>query len=224
MKSLPLMRVVTMITALVILAGVAGFLIVRTVAPNAEVPALAEAGSYSDQPTLGSPNAPVKIIMFENFMCEHCKALEEESFTKLKRDYIDTGKVQVFYVNLAWGEMDAVNAGLAGECAYRQDELAFWDYKTMLYRAQGAEGETWATIPNLVQLAADNVPALDAADLRVCIEERRYEVEVERDLDLADYVGVQGTPSLVVGDEGFQNPPYSTLAASIDRQLASVNN
>lgn len=214
-------RVLTLVTALVLLGGLAGFIIARRTATTGEVPALADAGSYEDQPTLGDDDAPVKVILFENFLCEHCKAFEEDAFTQLKRDYIDTGKVQAFYVNLAWGEEDAVNAGLAGECAYRQNEAAFWRYKTALFRAQGGEGETWATVDTLVRVAEESVPELDAADLRACITGKRYESEVERDLELGDYVGVEGTPSIVVDDEGFQNPSFAALQDAIDGRLAA---
>ena len=213
-------RVLTLITALVLLGGLVGFMIVRRSTATGQVPALTEAGGYEDQPTLGDEDAPVKIILFENFLCEHCKAFEEDAFTSLKREYIDTGKVQAFYVNLAWGEEDAFNAGLAGECAYRQDEAAFWPYKTALFRAQGGEGETWATVETLVRVAEESVPELDGADLRACITEKRYQSEVERDIELGDYVGVQGTPSIIVNDEGFQNPSFQTLRTAINSRLA----
>jgi protein-disulfide isomerase len=214
-------RVLTLVTALVLLGGLAGFIIARQTAATGEVPVLADAGTYENQPTLGDDDAPVKVILFENFLCEHCKAFEEDAFARLKRDYIDTGKVQAYYVNLAWGEEDAFDAGLAGECAYRQDEAAFWPYKTALFRAQGGEGETWATVDTLVRVAEESVPGLDAADLRACITERRFESEVERDLGLGDYIGVEGTPSIVVDDEGFQNPSFAALQAAIDSRLAS---
>lgn len=213
-------RVLTLVTALVLLGALAGFITIRRNAASGQVPALADSGSYENQPTLGEPEAPVKVILFENFLCEHCKAFEEDAFVQLKRDYIDTGKVEAYYVNLAWGEDDAFNAGLAGECVYRQDKAAFWPYKTALFRAQGAEGETWATVDTLVRVAEESVPELDPADLRTCISERRFEGEVERDLELADYVGVQGTPSIVVNDEGFQNPSFGALQNAIDSRLA----
>lgn len=213
-------RVLTLVTALVLLGALAGFMVVRRSTATGQVPALTDAGSYEDQPTLGEANAPVKVILFENFLCEHCKAFEEDTFVQLKRNYIDTGKVEAYYVNLAWGEDDAFRAGLAGECAYRQEEATFWPYKTALFRAQGTEGETWATVDTLVRVAEENVPELDAADLRTCITERRFETEVERDLELADYVGVQGTPSIIVNDEGFQNPSFAVLQEAIDSRLA----
>ena len=213
-------RVLTFVTALVLLGGIAGFMVVRSAAAAGEVPVLAQTDGYDNQPTLGRDSAPVKVILFENFMCEYCKAFEEEAFPRLKREYIDTGKVQAYYVNLAWGEEDAVNAGLAGECAFKQDEEAFWDYKTAIFQAQGDHDERWATVDNLVRIARTGVPALNAKELRTCIKEKHYQSEVQRDLELGDYVGVQGTPSIVVNDEGFQNPSFAALQAAIDSRLA----
>ena len=166
--------------------------------------------------------APVKIILFENFLCESCKAFEETTFRRLKRAYIDTGKVQAYYVNLSWGKADAVNAGLAGECAYRQDEVAFWPYKKALLRAQKDQGKVWATVDTLIRIAQENVPELDSVDLRTCITEKRYQSEVTRDIELGDYVGIQETPSILVNDESLQDPNFAALQAAIDTRLTGI--
>jgi protein-disulfide isomerase len=219
-RGVKLGRILTLVTALIVLGGVAGFMVAQRLGRTPPVPAVNTLGGYENQPALGEDNAPVKVILFENFLCEHCQAFEEAAFSQLKRDYIDTGKVQAYYINLAWGEADAVDAGLAGECAYRQDADAFWTYKTALFRAQGAEGESWATVDTLVRVAQESVPELDADDLRACITSKRHQSEVDRDIELGDYVGVEGTPSIVVGNEGFANPTFATLKDAIDQRLA----
>ena len=184
-------------------------------APDTAAVSGSAASGYADQPTLGRDDAPVKPIMIENFLCEHCKAFEEEVFPQLARDYIDTGKVEAYYINLAWGGDRARLAGLAGECAYRQDERAFWSFKSALYQAQDA----WQDVGDLEALARD-VADLDASELRTCVETSRYQSEVQRDLDLADRVGIQATPSLVIGDRGFQGPSYAILQRAIDEELS----
>ena len=204
----------TLATLAVLILATSGWLIYILFGPREDPLAGTLQRSYEGQPTLGDSSAPVKLILFENFLCDHCKALEAEVMPQLKRDYIDTGKVEAYYVNLAWGGERATLAGLAGECAYAQDEAAFWDYKSSLYEVQ----ETWQGVDALAALAQD-INALDAEALRTCVEEERYGDEVQRDLDLAEQVGVQGTPSLVVGNQGFQGPSYATLRREIEAQL-----
>ncbi len=211
-------RRLTLATLALLALIVVGFVAYRQfLAPAATVSA--PTGGYAGQPTLGRVDAPVKLILFENFLCEHCKAFEEGVFPRIKSDYIDTGQVQAYYVNLAWGSESATTAGLAGECAYRQDELAFWEYKRALYAAQDDHDGAWATSANLVAIAR-SVPALDAEELRACLADGRYLNEVQRDLELGDLVGVRGTPSIVVGTQGFEAPSYETLADAIERELA----
>lgn len=209
----------TLATAVaVVLALLGTFLFLRlrpqpTLRPNSDV-----GSGYEGQPTLGSRRAPVKLILFENFLCEHCKGFETEAFGLLKRDYIDTGKVEAYYVNLAWGDATAVTAGRAGECAFRQDAGAFWRYKEALFAAQGVDG--WATLARVVEVAES--VGLEPAQLRTCIAEGQTQAEVSRDLELADFVGVTGTPSVIVGSVGFEAPSYETLRAEIDAQLAQA--
>ena len=205
----------TLATVIVLVAAtvaVVAFLALR--GPGRSVDAATS--GYADQPTLGDADAPVKVILFENFLCDHCRAFEEDAFPRLVTDYIDQGLVEAYYVNLAWGGERARQAALAGECAYRQDETGFWAFKSRLYRAQN----DWSGVEDLVELAR-GVDGLDADALRSCVVEERYADEVQRDLDLAERVGVQGTPSVIVGDEGFQAPAYPGLAAAIDARLAA---
>ena len=200
----------TLVTAIVLALGVIAVVVWLALRPDF-TPAPV---GYEDQPTLGQANAPLKVILFENFMCEYCKGFEEEVFPQLKRDYIDTSKIEVYYVNLAaWGSKQAELSALAGECAYRQDEAAFWQFKSDVYRAQGS----WQTLDDLLNVAGATT---EVESLRQCVKEQRYASEVQRDIDLVDKVGVQGTPSIIVGIQGFEAPDYATLKAAIDAGLA----
>ena len=204
----------TLATLAVLILTASVWLLYLLFAPRDNALARTTQLNYEGQPTLGDDDAPIKLIFFENFLCDHCKALEAEVMPQLKRDYIDTGEVEAYYINLAWGGERATLAGLAGECAFVQDEAAFWHYKSALYQAQ----ETWQGVADLAELA-QGVDGLDTDALRTCVEEGRYQAEVQRDLDLAEQVGVQGTPSLVVGNQGFQGPSYATLQREIEAQL-----
>ncbi|MBX3142391.1 MAG: DsbA family protein [Trueperaceae bacterium] len=215
------LKVLTLMTAGGVLFVVLGYLVYRQFVGTAVGTSASVDSGYSDQPRLGHRDAPVKLILFENFLCEHCRAFEETVFPRIRSDYIETGRVEAYYVNLAWGPEGATTAGLAGECAFRQAPEAFWEYKGAIYAAQVDDGGAWATSYNLVAIARESVSALDPEELLACIEDRRYLAEVRRDLDLGDRIGVRGTPSVVVGNQGWEAPSYETLAHAIDRQLSN---
>lgn len=57
---------------------------------------LMAAGPLGDV-TLGRENAPVLIIEYASLTCSHCAAFHAQTFPKLKKDYIDTGKVRFIF-------------------------------------------------------------------------------------------------------------------------------
>jgi protein-disulfide isomerase len=202
----------TVLTAVLVLG--AGAIIATVLLTQPKAVNMAATQYYTDQPTLGVEDAPVTLILFENFLCEHCRTFEEEVFPALKRDFIDTGQVQAVYLNLAWGEEPALLAGLAGECVYRQSNTAFWTYKTRLFETQGS----WTTATDLTA-RAEGVANLDTNALATCIGERQTQSDLERDLAAAESIGVSGTPSVVIGTQGFEAPDYETLRRAIEAEL-----
>ena len=208
----------TLFTAVLLALALPGTLLYLRLRPRPTLN-VQEGGGYTGQPTLGARRAPVKLILFENFLCEHCKAFEADTFGRLEEAYIGTGQVEAYYVNLAWENETAVTAGRAGECAFRQDAEAFWGYKQALFAVQGADG--WATLDRVLEVAGE-VEGLEPERLRTCITDGETQAEVARDMELADYVGVTGTPSVIVGNQGFEAPSFETLKAEIDRQLAAA--
>ncbi len=174
------------------------------------------------QPSLGESNAPVKLAVFEDFKCPACLNFEENVFPQLKRDFVDTGEVEVFFFNYPFIGPDSTTAAVAGECAYNQNAAAFWDYKTTIYRSQGPERETWATPARLVELARDYVPALDAGALETCLNENRYAEAVASDLATGERLGVNSTPSVFVDGTKLSAPSYGALSDAINAALAEA--
>ena len=44
-------------------------------------------------PSIGDPDAPVKVEQFSNFTCSHCRTFALESEDSFRDTYVDTGKV-----------------------------------------------------------------------------------------------------------------------------------
>ena len=214
----------TVVTAVVVALALVGIIAYSRFQPRADAAVttpVAATGelSYEGQPALGDAAAPVKLAVFEDFKCPACKFFEDNVFPGLERDYLDTGRAQLVFVNFPFIGPDSTTAAVAGECAYRQNEAAFWEYKTVLYRAQGAERAEWATPARLEELA-QNVGDLDAAELRTCIDEQRYAAEVTSDLDMAQAVGVNSTPSLFVNGTKLEAAnDYEAVKEAIDAAL-----
>ena len=212
LKTIPQKLIIA--TLVVVAAVILGFVLLR---PGTTEVATSGPVDYqlADQPMIGDPDAPATIIAFEDFKCPVCKAFEETEYPRVISELVETGKAKMYFINFQFIGPDSVTAGIAGECAYRQSEAAFWDYKTVIYRAQGPESEAWATPGRLVELA-DYEGDLDTDALETCIEERRYEDEVLQDKEIARQAGATGTPTIVVNGESLSGWDFETIRAAVE--------
>lgn len=73
------------------------------------------------QPTLGNPDAKVKVIEFIDFKCPSCAQWDKENFPRFKQEFIDSGKVQFYVINFPFLGPDSIEAALAAESIYNQN-------------------------------------------------------------------------------------------------------
>ena len=93
--------------------------------PNSADGAIEMKGLFDDDPKLGSDSAPIVIVEFSDFQCPFCAKFYSDSFGKIKKDYVDTGKVQLIYRDFPLGfHQNAEKAALASQCA---DEQGKWE-------------------------------------------------------------------------------------------------
>ena len=208
----------TLSTIIVLVVILVGLIAWQRLAPTPSEPAAAFTGDFDleDQPMIGDPDAPATIVAFEDFKCPVCKSFEEDAYPQIINNLVETGQAKMYFMNFQFIGPDSTTAGIAGECAYRQDEAAFWDYKTYLYRSQGPESEEWATPELLVNLAREYVPALDADALAQCIDERRYEDAVATDYEIGQQAGVNATPTLFVNGQKLESWDYATVQSAVE--------
>ena len=216
----------TLVTAVIVALALVAVIVYSRFQPRADAavttPTVASGElSYDNQPAIGAADAPVELAVFEDFKCPVCKRFDESVFPQLERDYLNTDKARLSFINFPFIGPDSTTAALAAECAYHQNETAFWEYKTILYRAQGDERTQWATPARLEELA-QNVGDLDAAALRTCIDEKTYSSDVQSDVDMGQAVGVQGTPTLFVNGEAVANAnDYEAVKQAVDAALGN---
>lgn len=87
-------------------------------------------------PALGDINARVTIVEFSDFECPFCRRYFTDTFPQLKKEYIDTGKVVMYYRHypLPFHPL-AQPFAVASECANEQDK--FWEFHDKIFQKQG---------------------------------------------------------------------------------------
>ena len=177
--------------------------------------------SVDDDPVLGNASAKVTIIEFGDYQCPSCRLFWREIEPRLKKEYVDTGKVKLVFRDFPIKEIhpDATAAAMAAQCA--ADQGKYWEYHDRIFREQdkGTDDVVRFKAADLKKWGA--AIRLDATAFNACVDSARYQDEVAKDYADGIAVGIQGTPTffingrLVGGAQSF--PVFKKI---IDEELA----
>jgi protein-disulfide isomerase len=141
------------------------------------------------EPALGRPDAPITIVEFTDYQCPYCRKFHDETYPKLKSQYIDTGKARLVIRDLPLSfHENAKPAAVATRCALRQNQ--FWPVFETLFRAKTLSP---AVINQAIQDANLNMAQFDQ-----CRKDPSVMAGINDDLDDAQRLGVDGTPGFVI--------------------------
>ena len=151
---------------------------------------------------LGSADAPVTIVAFEDFLCGHCQRYKAV-VDQLISEYVSQGKARFEYrftpvVSPAYSPMTA----RLTECADNLREGSFWRAHDVMYEIASARQYSDSSS----RLFAEKMD-MPYADLLTCTRDAN---QVDKDLQLANQLGVTGTPTVFVryGDSPPQPSPF----------------
>lgn len=165
-------------------------------------------GIPQERAILGSPDARVTLIQFEDLQCPVCKRYQEEGFPGIVEEYVRPGKVKVRFAGLAFIGPDSEKALLNVIAAGAQGQL--WQLTEALYANQGAENSGWVTDELLETLSTDL--GLDYEKLRTDADGPAAQQQANSMETEAEQREVPGTPwfYVQVGDaEPYEVRPNS---------------
>ena len=73
---------------------------------------------------LGNDQAPIKIKIFSSLTCPHCADFHIKVVPELKREYIDSGKAQIIFIDFPLDEA-AFNAAKLLHCSHKGKQMEF---------------------------------------------------------------------------------------------------
>ena len=185
--------------------------------------------SIDDDPILGDKNAPVTLIEFSDYECPFCKKYFDETYSKIKTDYVDTGKVKIVFrdLPLSFHNPLATKQANAANCARAQGtDETYFAYHDQIFTKTTSNGNGM-TEDTLYTIATDL--GLNADVLRECVTAETYKEEIEKDIADGAKIGATGTPSFFIGkstENGVISGtpligayPYQNFKELIDKNL-----
>ena len=173
-------------------------------------------------PVLGDPLAPVTIVEFGDYQCHQCYNWFHNTKPAIFEDYIETGKVNLVFVDLAFLGLDSPKAAQASYCA--EDQKMYWEYHDLLYTLQESKIDNgWANSERLKAFAFNL--GLDMELFESCLDSGKYNKRVQYNIQQARDHAVRGTPGFfIVGPDEQQRfisgaQPFSVFKQILDTMV-----
>ena len=163
----------------------------------------------------GSRNAPVTIIEYASLTCPHCRNYHRNVFPKVKRQYIDTGKVHYIIREFPIGR-SAGNAAIATRCVPENKYLGLTE--AYLSR-QGQWVSQDVRLDKIYAVAKSS--GLSRAEFDKCLANQSIIDGIKEVKQRGRKYGVIGTPTLFINGQKAQGAvSFDQIKAMIDPQAS----
>lgn len=170
------------------------------------------------QPSLGTPGAPVVVILFSDFQCPYCKAEAQMLRQNLTTNF--PTQVRLYFIDFPLEQLHpwAKTAAIGGRCVFDQDPASFWDYYDWIYGHQ--EAITVENLKSTVGAWSKDRKDIDSVQLGQCMDTRETEKEVDAEMAKGRDLEISGTPTTFVNGRRIPNSvEWPNLKAIIDNEI-----
>ena len=164
----------------------------------------------------GNVDAKIKLVVFESLTCSHCADFHKKVYPGLKEDFIDKGYVYIEFKNFPL-DMAAMNASKIAHC--RNDGNS-----EILHYLFDNQSE-WAKGSTIEELNKNLKKYIEKSNFNLnidsCLNNKKVEDHILEDrIEGAKTFKIQGTPTLIINGEKFDNPTnYKKLKKFLEKLI-----
>ncbi|MDA3642540.1 DsbA family protein [Saccharopolyspora indica] len=169
---------------------------------------------------LGRTDAPVVMIMYEDYRCPFCSKFTADVKPELIKRYVDTGVLRLEWRDFPIFGEESLEIAKAARAAARQG--LFWEFHNAAY-ARGNGGDKPSFPEETIQELAREVGVPDIAKFNADRDDPAIMQEIQTDAFEGQSLGVSSTPSFIINSQpvlGAQ--PLDQFIAVIEAERAKV--
>ncbi len=176
--------------------------------------------SDADGRSLGPPDAPVKLDVWEDFQCPSCRTFSVRIKPLLIENYVKTRKARFTYHDMSFMGPESLGAGMSARCADRQGK--FWPFHDLLFDNQAGANSGVFSRDRTKEFAA--TLGLNAKLFSTCLDDPEIQEAVEAETRQAYIKGIKETPTLLVnGVEAKPVNNWPAVSAAIETALKAAS-
>ncbi|OIP58281.1 MAG: disulfide bond formation protein DsbA [Candidatus Levybacteria bacterium CG_4_10_14_0_2_um_filter_36_16] len=172
-------------------------------------------------PVNGKESAKITIVEFSDFQCPFCGRFYTDTLPQIRKDYIDTGKVKLYYRHFPLDfHPAALPTAIASECANEQNK--FWEFHDKVFNEQdkiSVQNQTQDQIKEQLKTWGQEL-GLNTSQFDSCLDSEKYKNNVTTDTADGKTAGTSGTPTFYInGTQLVGAQPFSAFKTAIDKEL-----
>jgi protein-disulfide isomerase len=172
--------------------------------------------------SMGDPDAPVVIEVWEDFQCPYCQRFSFEIKPSLVETYVQTGDVLLVFRHLAFLGDESQWAAVAASLA--ADQNMFWPFHDYLFANFNGNESGAFHIDRLLEMGEAVGLDMDLFREGLMLENARERwAEIEAVSRMEAYAqGINATPTVVVNGVPLDSPDFASISDAVDIELAKA--
>lgn len=183
---------------------------------------------------LGNPDAPIKLVEFGALSCSHCAAFAQESYAKMRDDYVASGRVSYELRYFMLNALD-VPATLLATCGATEAVIPlseqFWAWQPKMFENLQANQKQLAAIDTMPK--AQQLPAIAQASgmseffasrgiardqANACLADAaKAKALADQTQKASDTFNVTGTPTFIINGNNVGSMEWKELEAKLQQ-------
>ena len=167
---------------------------------------------------LGSDKAIVKIKVFSSLTCPHCANFHIKIVPEIKKEYVDTGKVQLIFIDFPL-DQGAFNASKLLHCLDKKKQIAFLD---IIYETQ----TKWTNASNLndinknLKKIVKNLGISSVQFDKCLIDEDISDKILNGRIDANRKYSINSTPTIVINEKKLEgSASFKNIKKKIEKLI-----
>jgi len=167
---------------------------------------------------IGNNDAPIKIKIFSSLTCPHCANFHINVLPKIKKNYIESGKVQLILIDFPLDQA-GFNAAKLVNCSIHKKQIKFLD---AMYENQSiwVKGSNINEINNNLKNMVKNL-GINSDQFKKCLNDKKIEDKILNGrIDAHKKYNISSTPTIIINEKKFEgNANFENIKKKIDKLI-----
>ena len=168
--------------------------------------------------TIGPPDAAVKVKVFSSLTCPHCADFHINVVPKIKKEYVNSGKVQLIFIDFPLDQA-AFNASKLLHCLDQKKQMDFLD---IIYQTQNkwTNGSNLNDINENLKKIVENL-GISSSQFDTCLVDEGISNKIlsER-IDANHKYVIESTPTIVINEKKLEgSATFKNIKKKIEKLI-----